>query len=44
MSMLYVGRRGSFTTEVRQVLFDISFNLYHHFLGTPAGGQFSYVY
>src|SRR6266704_3302021 len=42
-----VGHGGSFTTEVRRVLFDISirlyqssFDLYHHSLGTPVGGQF----
>jgi len=42
-----VGHGGSFTAEVRRVLFDVrirrcqsSFNLYHHSLGTPVGGQF----
>jgi hypothetical protein len=40
----FVGHGGSLTTEVRRVLFDISFNLYHHSLGTPIGGQFSYIY
>jgi hypothetical protein len=39
-----VGHGGSFTAEVRRVLFDLSFNLYHYSLGTPVGGQFSYVY
>jgi hypothetical protein len=46
-----VGHGGSLTTEVRRVLFDVrirryqySLNLYHHSLGTPVGGQFSYVY
>jgi hypothetical protein len=39
-----VGHGGSPTTEVRRVLFDVSFNVYHHSLGTPVGGQFSYVY
>ena len=39
-----VGHGGSPTTEVRRVLFDVSFNVYHHSLGTPIGGHFSYVY
>src|ERR1700722_33613 len=49
--LLSVGHGGSFTAGVRRVLFDISiskyqysFNVYHHSLGTPVGGQFSYVY
>jgi hypothetical protein len=41
---IFVGHGGSLTTEVRRVLFDVSFNVYHHSLGTPVGGQFSYVY
>jgi hypothetical protein len=46
-SIVSVGHGGSFPTEVRRVLFHIrirmyqsSFGLYHHFLGTPVGGQF----
>jgi hypothetical protein len=39
-----VGHGGSLTTDLRRVLFDVSFNVYHHSLGTPVGGQFSYVY
>ena len=49
--LIFVGHGGSFTAEVRRVLFDVrirwyqySFNVYHHSLGTPVGGQFSYVY
>ena len=42
--LIIVGHGGSFTAEVRRVLFDISisryqssFDLYHHSLGTPVG-------
>jgi hypothetical protein len=45
--VIIVGHGGSFTAEVRRVLFDISIskyqyslNLYHHSLGTPVRGQF----
>jgi len=45
--VVVVGHGGSFTAEVRRVLFDVrirrcqsSFNLYYHSLGTPVGGQF----
>ena len=51
LSVDCVGHGSSFTAEVKRVLFDISisryqssFNVYHHSLGTPVGGQFSYVY
>jgi hypothetical protein len=44
---IFVGHGGSFTAVVRRVLFRIrfrvyqcSFDLYHHGLGTPVGGQF----
>ena len=38
------GYKDSPTTKMRRVLFDISFNIYYHSLGTPVGGQFSYIY
>ena len=47
LGLISVGHGGSFTAEVRRVVFDISiskyqysFNLYHHSLGTPVGSQF----
>src|SRR6266567_7140777 len=47
MLVNFVGHGGSFTAEVRRVLFNISisryqssFDLYHHSLGTPVRGQF----
>ena len=46
VEVVAVGHGGSFTTEVRRVLFDISisryqssFDLYYHSLGTPVRGQ-----
>jgi len=44
LRVIIISHGGSFTVEVRRLLFSISFNLYYYSLGTSIGGQFSYIY